>query len=140
MTPETVPEGGAEPVPRLGIGTIVRHVQFGTGRIVAYEPGQYVIAFRGGDTRRVAMSYDGIEVESRYVFGMDVVEELFKLSVEIAEREPDVIFVAGQVVFERETVASRLLHNEVAFALQRRLIFEGINMVVLPVRVPEEIW
>ena len=34
------------PVPRLGIGTIVRHLQFGVGRIVAHEPGQYVLAFR----------------------------------------------------------------------------------------------
>lgn len=65
MSPETVPESGAEPGPRLGIGTIVRHLQFGAGRIVAYEPGQYVIAFRGGDTRRVATTYDGIEVEER---------------------------------------------------------------------------
>ena len=55
----------ATPVPRLGIGTIVRHLQFGTGRIVAYEAGQYVIAFRGGDTRRVAMGYDAFEVEDK---------------------------------------------------------------------------
>ena len=53
------------PVPRLGIGTIVRHLQFGVGRIVAHEPGQYVIAFRGGDTRRVALSYDALEVEEK---------------------------------------------------------------------------
>ena len=64
MSAETAPSG-AEPRPRLGIGTIVRHLQFGAGRIVAYEPGQYVIAFRGGDTRRVATNYDGLEVEER---------------------------------------------------------------------------
>jgi hypothetical protein len=45
------------------MGTIVRHLQFGVGRIVAYEPGQYVIVFRGGDTRRVAFGYDGLDVE-----------------------------------------------------------------------------
>ena len=53
------------PVPRLGIGTIVRHVQFGIGRVVAYEAAQYVIVFRGGDTRRVAFGYDGLEVDER---------------------------------------------------------------------------
>ena len=53
------------PAPRLGIGTIVRHLQFGLGRIVAYEPGQYVIVFRGGDTRRVAWTFDALEVEER---------------------------------------------------------------------------
>jgi hypothetical protein len=50
---------------RFGIGSIVRHVQFGTGRIVGYEPDQYVIVFRGGDTRRVAFTYDGLEAEER---------------------------------------------------------------------------
>ena len=67
MHPETGGPGRPDPtpVPRLGIGTIVRHLQFGVGRIVAHEPGQYVIAFRGGDTRRVALSYDALEVEEK---------------------------------------------------------------------------
>lgn len=83
---------------------------------------------------------EGLEAESQLVFGTDVVDELFKLSIETAKREPDAIFIAGQVVFERETISSRLLHNEVAFALQKRLIFDGVDVVVLPVKVPEEIW
>ncbi len=67
MTSDSALPGGsaAAPVPRLGIGTIVRHLQFGLGRIVAYEPGQYVIVFRGGDTRRVSLGFDGLEVEER---------------------------------------------------------------------------
>ena len=67
MHPESGGPGRADPtpVPGLGIGTIVRHLQFGVGRIVAHEPGQYVIAFRGGDTRRVALSYDALEVEEK---------------------------------------------------------------------------
>jgi hypothetical protein len=59
------PSAEPGPVPRLGVGTIVRHVQFGAGRVVAYEPGQYVIVFRNGDTRRVAFGYDGLDVEAR---------------------------------------------------------------------------
>lgn len=53
----------APAVPRFGLGSIVRHLQFGTGRVVAYEPGQYVVIFKGGDTRRVAFSYGGLEAE-----------------------------------------------------------------------------
>ena len=53
-----------------------------------------------------------------------------------ARSVPD--FIAGQLVFDRETIAIRLLHNEVAFAVQRRLVFHGYDMVVLPVQVPEE--
>src|ERR1700741_2884615 len=66
MSPESVPAAPASTsVPRLGVGTIVRHFQFGLGRIVAYEPGQYVIVFRGGDTRRVAWTFDALEVEEK---------------------------------------------------------------------------
>ena len=67
MCPESSGAGGeARATPRLGIGTIVRHLSFGSGRVVAHEPGQYVIAFRGGDTRRVAIGYDGLEVDERH--------------------------------------------------------------------------
>jgi hypothetical protein len=67
MSPETAPSPRESTLaPRLGVGTIVKHVQFGLGRVVAYEPGQYVIVFRGGDTRRVAFTYDGLEVEERH--------------------------------------------------------------------------
>jgi hypothetical protein len=54
--------GPPAPGPRLGIGTVVRHPELGIGRVVAHEPGQYVIVFRGADTRRVAHAYDGLEV------------------------------------------------------------------------------
>src|SRR5262249_5134133 len=53
------------PSPRFGIGSIVRHLQFGVGRVVDLEPGQYVIVFRGADTRRVAFTYDALEAEER---------------------------------------------------------------------------
>jgi len=49
------------------------------------------------------------------------------------------LFIAGQLVFDRESLANRILHNEVAFAVQRRLVFHGYDMVVLPVQVPEDI-
>jgi hypothetical protein len=51
--------------PRFGVGSIVRHLQFGVGRVVAFEPTEYVIVFRGGDTRRVAFGYDGLEAVER---------------------------------------------------------------------------
>ena len=48
---------------RLGLGTIVRHPMFGTGRIVAYESERYVIVFPGGEIKRVAFSFDGMQAE-----------------------------------------------------------------------------
>ncbi len=82
----------------------------------------------------------GIGAESRFVVGTDVVEELEQLASVTAEAHPNALFVAGQVVFEKETMATRFLHNEIAFALQRRLIFRGLDMIIVPVQLPREIW
>jgi hypothetical protein len=38
-------------------------------------------------------------------------------------------------VFQRETWYHRLLHNQTAYAIQRRLQWSGQAMVILPVRV-----
>jgi amino acid transporter len=80
---------------------------------------------------------EGLRGEIHWATATDVVAELERLAVEIAEKDPNVLFVAGQLVFGHETISTRLLHNEVAFALQRRLTFHGLSVLVLPVRVPE---
>ena len=54
---------------------------------------------------------------------------------EVAREFPRAIFFAGKLVFERERWFQRLLHNETAYQLQRRLQFAGLNAMVLPVRV-----
>ena len=82
----------------------------------------------------------GTPAESRFAIGTDVVAELENLATTLAGEHPDALFVAGQVVFEKETLATRLLHNEIAFALQRRLLFRGLDMIIVPVQLPKEIW
>jgi len=49
--------------PRFGIGTVVGHPHFGRGRVVAYETEGYVVLFKGGETKRVAFSFDAMKVE-----------------------------------------------------------------------------
>ena len=51
--------------PRFGLGTIVKHRDFGRGRIVAYDDERYVIVFGGGDSRTVAFTFEGLEAEGR---------------------------------------------------------------------------
>ena len=41
----------------------------------------------------------------------------------------------GQLIFEEETFFTRILHNETAFMIQRRLQHAGVPMIVLPVRL-----
>jgi amino acid transporter len=67
--------------------------------------------------------------------GIDVVDELENLCVEVRKRFPRSTFFAGQLVFHRDTWYQRLLHNETAYSLQRRLQWDGIPMVILPTRV-----
>ena len=47
----------------------------------------------------------------------------------------DPVREAGKLVFQQERWFQRLLHNETAYQLQRRLQFLGLNAMVLPVRV-----
>jgi len=82
----------------------------------------------------------GLEAESRFAIGTDVVFELERLAFAVSELEPQTVFVAGQVVFQQETVTQRLLHNEVAFALQRRLLYKGLDIIIVPVQLPKEVW
>jgi hypothetical protein len=41
----------------------------------------------------------------------------------------------GKLVFKRETPFQRILHNETAYAIQRRLQWNGIAAMILPIRV-----
>lgn len=67
--------------------------------------------------------------------GADVVDEAEQLCIEIARRYPHLTIFTGQLIFQRDTWYQRLLHNFTAFALQRRLQWRGLSMVILPTRV-----
>ncbi len=67
--------------------------------------------------------------------GTEVVSEAEQLAQSLAWEYPKALVVAGQVVFDEETSFRRLLHNETAFAIQRRLQQSGVPMIVLPVQL-----
>jgi amino acid transporter len=77
----------------------------------------------------------GFGSDYRIAEGTDVIEEIEKLSALVAKEFPRSIFFAGKLVFEREKWYQRVLHNETAYAIQRRLQFGAMNCMVLPVRV-----
>ena len=62
---------------------------------------------------------------------------MVELCEEVRKEFPRSIFYLGQLVFENDRFYYRLLHNETAFAIQRRLQFAGLQAVVLPIRVLE---
>ncbi len=77
----------------------------------------------------------GLPADYRFAVGTEAVAEAERLCVEVAREFPRTIFFAGKLVFEHEKWFQRLLHNETAYQLQRRLQFAGLNTMVLPVRV-----
>jgi len=77
----------------------------------------------------------GLPSASFMAIGTDAVDELEQLCREIARQYPKVIFFAGQLMFRRDTWLQRLMHNQTAYSLQRRLQWEGLPMVILPTRV-----
>ncbi len=69
------------------------------------------------------------------VVGVDVVEAVIQNSNLIMEKFPNSVFIGGQLVFPENSFFSRWLHNYTAFALQRRLYYQGIHFMILPIRV-----
>jgi amino acid transporter len=79
----------------------------------------------------------GLPSDYRMSMGTEAVGGCVALAQQVAKEYERAIFFAGKLIFERERWFDRLLHNETAFAIQRRLQFAGLMMVVLPVRVLE---
>jgi amino acid transporter len=71
----------------------------------------------------------------RMDLGTEAISAAERLCYEVAQEYPRTVVFAGKLVFQRERWFQRLLHNETAYQLQRRLQFAGLNAMVLPVRV-----
>lgn len=77
----------------------------------------------------------GFRAEHRFSIATEAVEKVVELSEEIRREYPRSIFFLGALVFEKDNLYHRLLHNETALAMQRRLQFAGLEAVILPIRV-----
>jgi K+ transporter len=77
----------------------------------------------------------GFSADYRMDVGTDVVETASNLCESIAKEFPKAAFFTGKIIFRNETIFHKLLHNETALAIQRRLQWRGIPTVILPVRV-----
>ncbi len=77
----------------------------------------------------------GFAAEYRMAVGTDVVDAATQLCREVSREFPRSTVFSGQLSFRLEKLYHRLLHNEAAFAIQRRLQWNGITNVILPVRL-----
>jgi uncharacterized membrane protein SirB2 len=109
-------------------------------------------SFKGADevagletrTRENLASYErlgrilGLKSSSAFSVGTEIAYEAEKLGTELHRKYPKALVVAGQLIFEEDTVWNRVLHNETAFLIQRRLQHAGVPMIVLPVQLHVE--
>jgi amino acid transporter len=77
----------------------------------------------------------GMASASYIGFGTDAVEEITRMCERISHEFPNSIFFTSKLVFENDNWFTRLLHNQAALAVQMRLHLEGLQMVILPMKV-----
>jgi amino acid transporter len=137
----------------LGVHTFLNALRFGPGKfsnVVFLSVGVVDSGnFKGADAVDELTEYTkdsvnkfvdhaqriGLPSAGYFAIGTDPVDELERLCVEVKKQYPRSIFFAGQLVFQRDTWYQRILHNETAYSLQRRLQWDGVPMVILPTRV-----
>jgi amino acid transporter len=77
----------------------------------------------------------GIPATSRLAFGTDAVETLSRMCEDLSGEFPQAVFFTSRLVFKRDNLFTRLLHNQAALAIQRRLHLDGLQMVILPMKL-----
>jgi amino acid transporter len=81
------------------------------------------------------MKQNGYYAEGFTSVGIDVIEEISNVSKDILSKYPHAVFFGGQLVFGKESLFTRWLHNYTVFSLQRKFYHEGVPVVILPIRV-----
>jgi hypothetical protein len=77
----------------------------------------------------------GLPADYRMDAGTDVVETATQMCQVLAKEFPKSMVFTGKLIFRQERFLQKLLHNETAHAIQRRLQWNGIETVILPIRV-----
>jgi amino acid transporter len=77
----------------------------------------------------------GMASASYIGFGTDAVDEITRMCEQINREYPNTIFFTSKLIFASDNWFTRLLHNQAALAVQRRLHLEGLQMVILPMNV-----
>lgn len=78
---------------------------------------------------------NGLAATSHFSLGTDSIDELAKLAQAVQKDFSNCVFFASRLVFRNENWLTRLLHNQTALVLQRRLHVEGMQMFILPMQL-----
>ncbi len=77
----------------------------------------------------------GFHSEFRYGLDVDRLQALEDICGTLAKEFKDTVFFVGKLVFEYETWTSSFLHSQTSLQLQKRLLFNGHQVIVMPIRL-----
>ena len=102
------------------------------GQFKGVQEIDHLKASAAADVKRYVdyMRAHGFYAEGIYNVGTDVVEEVTTLAKQVVARYPHSVVFTGQLIFPGDTIATRLLHNYMSFAIQRQLYYEGVPVLV----------
>lgn len=78
---------------------------------------------------------NGLAATAYSAFGTDTIAELSGLAERVGGEYQDCVFFASNLIFVHDNWLTRMLHNQTAFAMQRRLHLRGMQMVILPMKI-----
>jgi hypothetical protein len=77
----------------------------------------------------------GFDSEKYSSIGVNALDEIEKIVIELRSYYLDSVVFCGQLLFKKENFWTRLMHNNIAFALQRRFHSLNIPFMVLPIQI-----
>jgi amino acid transporter len=77
----------------------------------------------------------GIAAKAYEAYGTDRVAELATLAEKVRDDFPNCVFFASKLIFVHDNWLTRWLHNQTPLAMQRILHLQGMQMVILPMKI-----
>jgi hypothetical protein len=77
----------------------------------------------------------GLAARYYLAFGTEPIHDIVTLAEQVARDFPKAIFFTSELIFDNENFLTRLLHNQAPHVLQRRLHLDGLQMVILPMKL-----
>jgi amino acid transporter len=77
----------------------------------------------------------GFAADYRVGMGVDLIDELEELSVQVGKEYSRAVYFAGDLVFTMPSIITRVLHARTGEELQRRFRERGLPLIVMPIRI-----
>lgn len=77
----------------------------------------------------------GLPATSRLAFGLDLVDTSSRMCRDLAADYPNAVFFTSRLVFGRDNALTRMRHKQAALAIQRSLHVDGLDMLILPMKL-----